>query len=197
MLHGLMLSAGLLMEARESGCILGIGVLLECADLLDGHAQCFGLIFMQALTGCPLGCLSGIALMCLYCALLCSLCASILPCFASILVSLLCLEGSYNYGDGLEFFLGNSDLSEPIEGGAMGLPIKTGLIRSFDSFVAMEFDTYFDDSIDRQYPGTLRSFIAHFANKNACGNIYYSSSESSFFGFLYPWLYTFSNSGQF
>ncbi|KAL7199670.1 hypothetical protein ACSBR2_021879 [Camellia fascicularis] len=58
------------------------------------------------------------------------------------------LKESYNYGDGLAFFLGNSDLSEPIEGGAMGLPIKTGLIRSFGSFVAVEFDTYFDDSID-------------------------------------------------
>ncbi|KAL7227563.1 hypothetical protein ACSBR1_022426 [Camellia fascicularis] len=53
------------------------------------------------------------------------------------------LEGSYNYRDGLAFFFDNSDSFEPIEGGAMGLPIKPGTIKSFSYFVVVEFDTYY------------------------------------------------------
>ncbi|KAJ0773538.1 putative protein kinase RLK-Pelle-L-LEC family [Helianthus annuus] len=52
--------------------------------------------------------------------------------------------GSTNYGDGLTFFLAQNN-SNITRGGAMGLPVDPKTIVGTSKFVAVEFDTFYND----------------------------------------------------
>uniref|UniRef100_A0A5B7B263 non-specific serine/threonine protein kinase n=1 Tax=Davidia involucrata TaxID=16924 RepID=A0A5B7B263_DAVIN len=59
-------------------------------------------------------------------------------------------NGSTAYGDGLAFFLVPNPSSSLLvtKGGALGLPIDSGTINPSSDFVAVEFDTYYDNGWD-------------------------------------------------
>ncbi|KAL7199661.1 hypothetical protein ACSBR2_021871 [Camellia fascicularis] len=84
-------------------------------------------------------------------------------------------QRSNNYGDGLAFFLvPNGSTPDITKGGAMGLPINPQTIKWTTPFVAVEFDTYWNDGWDPVYtnPATHVGININSLNSSATAQWY-------------------------